>query len=342
MAIRLKPYANLKRHLLTGRKRGFTGKDNTCNSPFLTLFWRGLRRYRGVVGRAFVSFRTGTHSEMRNIVPFIFYMLLLVLLVRCAPEKRLKEMPTGCYPYNAGVEVNDRQMIITWRNNCRRLMSGYFIYINEEPLADQYSDTQLPASVKPFNHTPFPGDTNPEDETEHFVAEGLENGVKYYVSVRVVNPDRTLSKPSNEVVAVCGPRGEIELSIRYKSDRDGFSFEKNAYVRTDDIDNDLYFYSKDGTDYLASPSRLNGFLKTNKLKVLPFNGEFDQVRARFSALESQPDQDRVVVKRGDWVHILSSDGKSALVKVLSISGEDEHRRLKLFYAFSPLANEAIF
>jgi len=237
---------------------------------------------------------------MRNIVPFIFYMLLLVLLVRCAPQKRLKEMPTGCYPYNVSVEVNNRQMTVTWRNKCSLLMSGYFIYISEEPLADQYPGTQLPASVKPFNQTPFPGDINPEDETEHFVAEGLENGVKYYVSVRIVNPDRTLSKPSNEVMAVCGPRGEIELSIRYKSDRDGFSFEKNTYVRADDIDNDLYFYSKDGTDYLASPNRLNGFLKTNKLKVLPFNGEFDQVRARFSALESQPDNDRVAVRRGDW------------------------------------------
>lgn len=279
---------------------------------------------------------------MRNIVPFIFYMLLLALLVSCAPEKRLEEMPTGCYPYNASVEVNDRQMTVTWEKNCNQLMSGYFIYINEKPLADLYPGTQLPASVKPFSQTPFPGDTDPEDGIEHFVAEGLENGVKYYVSVRVVNPDRTLSKPSNEVVAVCGPRGEIELSIRYKSDRDGFSFEKNAYVRADDIDNDLYFYSKDGADYLSSPSRLNGFLKINKLKVLPFDGEFDQVRARFSTLESQPDKDRVAVRTGDWVHILSPDGKSALVKVLSISGEGERRSLRLFYAFSPLANETIF
>ena len=279
---------------------------------------------------------------MRNVVPFIISMLLFTFLVGCAPKKRLEEMPTGCYPYNASVGVNDRQMTITWRNNCSRLMSGYFIYINEKPLADLYPGTQLPVSVKPFNQTPFPGDTNPEDEIEHFVAEGLENGVKYYVSVRVVNPDRTLSKPSNEVVAVCGPRGEIELSMRYKSDRDGFSFEKNAYVRADDIDNDLYFFFKDGTDYLASPNRLDGFLKANKLRMLPFIGEFDQVRVRFSTLESQPDKDRVAVERGDWVHILSPDGKSALVKMLSISGEGERRSLRLFYAFSPLANEVIF
>jgi hypothetical protein len=279
---------------------------------------------------------------MRNVVPFIFYMLLLVFLVRCAPERRPEEMPTGCYPYNVSVEVNDRQMTITWRYNCSRLMSGYFIYISEESLADQYPGTQLPESVKPFNHTPFPGDTDPEDETEHFVAEGLENGVKYYVSVRVVNPDRTLSRPSNEVVVVCGPRGEIELSMRYKSDRDGFSFEKNAYVRADDIDNDLYFFFKDGTNYLVSPIRLDGFLKANKLKMLPFKGEFDQVKTKLAALGSRPDKDRVAVRRGDWVYILSPNGKSALVKVLSISGEGERRRLKLFYAFSPLANEVIF
>jgi hypothetical protein len=279
---------------------------------------------------------------MRNSCLSIFYLLLLTFLVRCAPEKRLVEIPAGCYPYDAGVDVNDRQMTVTWRINCTQLMSGYFVYISEKPLADKYPGTQLPASVKPFNHTPFPGDTDPEDEIEHFIAEGLENGVKYYVSVRVVNPDWTLSKPSNEVVAACGPRGEIELSIRYKSGKDGFSFEKNAYVRADDLDNDLYFYSANGTDFLASSNRLNGFLKANKLKKLPFKGELDEIKTKLATCNSEPDKDRVAIRTGDWVHIISPDGKSALVKVLSISGKGERRSLRLFYAFSPLANEAIF
>ncbi len=279
---------------------------------------------------------------MKRIVPYVISVLMLTFLVRCAPDKKLSEMPNGCNPYGLSADVNDRQMTIVWSDNCKRLISGYYIYINEESLASKYPGSQLPAFVKPFNRTPFPGDTNPEDEVERFLAKSLENGVRYYVSVRVINPDGTLSKPSNEVVAVCGPRGETELSIRYKSGKDGFSFEKNAYVRADDLDNDLYFHSKDGTDYLASPNRLDGFLKANKLKKLPFKGEFDQVKTKLAVSDGSPDEDRVAVRAGDWVQVLTPDGKSALVKVLGISGEGEDRSLKLFYAFSPLANEVIF
>lgn len=285
---------------------------------------------------------------MRNIVPFrhnvslIWSLWTLVLLIGCAPQKVVREAATVCYPYDLKVEADNRQMTVIWKSNCNRLMSGYYIYISEEPLTDRYSGSELPASVRPFNHIPFPGDTNPEDEIEHFVAEGLDNGVKYFVSVRVVNPDRTLSKPSNEIVTVCGPRGEIELSIRFKSDRDGFSFEKNTYVRADDIDNDMYFYSKDGLDYLASPNRLGGFLKANRFSVLPFKGGFGQVKTELLSLDDKPTRDRVAVSKGDWVHILTSDNKHALVKVLNISGEGGHRSLRLFYAFSPLPHEPLF
>ncbi|MEW5995187.1 MAG: hypothetical protein AB1744_12455, partial [Candidatus Zixiibacteriota bacterium] len=165
---------------------------------------------------------------------------------------------------------------------------------------------------------------------------------KYYVSVRVLFPDRSLSKPSNEVVAVCGPRGEMELSIRYKSDRDGFSFEKNDYVGADALDNDLYFYAKDGIDYLVSPSHLGGFLKENRLQVLPFTGELHEVTSQFRAFKQQPTQDRVVVQVGDWVHLLTPDNTHTLLHVLGLDGDGETRSVRLFYASSPLAGEAIF
>jgi len=281
-------------------------------------------------------------TDLKNPVLLISLTLAIALLDGCGPQKAPRETSDVCYPYATRVEVNDRQMTVIWKKKCNQLISGYFIYISKEPLSKRFPSMELPESVAPFNYTPFPGDTNPNDELEHFVAKGLDNGVKYYVSVRVVYPDRTLSNPSNEVLAVCGPRGEIDLSIRYKSERDGFSFEKNAYVRADDIDNDLYFYSKDGTDYLASPNRLGGFLKANKFYILPLKGEFEQVKTKLSLFGSTPTQDRVAVNEGDWVHILTPDRKNALVKVLSISGEGEHRSVRLFYAFSPFPNEAIF
>jgi len=281
-------------------------------------------------------------ASFRNIASIVCSSSLLVLLAGCATHRPVREAAQVCYPYDLKVEADNQQMTVIWKIECNRLMSGYNIYISEQSLTDKYPDSELPASLKPFNSTPFPGDTNPDDGIEHFLAEGLKNGVKYYVSVRVVNPDRILSKPSKEVITVCGPRGEIEISIRFKSDHDGFSFEKDAYVKADDIDNDLYFYSKDGTDYLASPNRLDGFLKANRFSVLPFKGDFDQVKTKLLSLDDKPTRDRVAVRQGDWVHILTSDDKHALVKVLDAKGKDERRSLKLFYAFSPLAHELLF
>jgi hypothetical protein len=222
------------------------------------------------------------------------------------------------------------------------MMSGYNIYISREPLVDRYPGSELPPTVKPFNNVPFPGDTDPSDGIQHFPAEGLENGVKYYVSVRVVNTDRSLSKPSNEVAAVCGPRGEIELSMRFKSDHDGFSFTQNGYVRADQLDNDLYFHSKDGTDYLVSPHRLNGFLKVSKLYPLPFKGAFEDVKEKVAALELNSPSDKVAVKPGDWVLLATPDNKHALIKVLDVTGTGENRRIKLFYAYNPLPDELLF
>lgn len=278
----------------------------------------------------------------RSHIPVISVFLLLVLLAGCAPRKAIREEGAVCYPYDLKVETNDRQMTVIWKLNCNRLMSGYNVYINEEPPNDKYPGQELSSSIKPFNPTPYPGDTNPEDELVHFVAESLDNGVKYYVSVRVVNPDRTLSKPSNEITAVCGPKGEIELSIRFKSEQDGFFFEKNSYVRADDIDNDLYFYSRDGQDYLVSPNQLDGFLKANRLSLLPFKGEFEHVKTRLLGLNDLPSQNRVAVTRGDWIHIFTSDNKHALVYVLDISGKGERRSIRLFYAYSPLPHEPLF
>ncbi len=268
--------------------------------------------------------------------------VLALSLAGCGVRKRPPEEAPPCRVYDVQVEVNDRRMTITWKKDCPRLISGYNVYVSREPLAEKYPGAFLPASVVPFNHPPFPGDTDPEDEIEHFEAERLENGVRYYVSVRVVFPDQTLSKPSNEVVAVCGPRGEMELSIRYKSGDDGFSFEENKYVAADDLKNDLYFLSKGGTDYLGSPSRLGGFLRENKFQVLPFTGDFQQLRGQLPRLIGTPTADLVEIHRGDWVLVVTPEARHALLQVRGFTGRGEARRVRLFYAYSPLAGEPVF
>ncbi len=260
-------------------------------------------------------------------------ILSAFLLYGCPPPKPDAGASLGdCEVSNLQVDVNDRMMNVSWENNCNKTIAGYNIYISES--AD--------SNEKPFNATPFDGDTNPEDGVENFKAENLENVKKYFVSVKIVNPDQTLSVSSQEILTVCGPREEIELSVRYKSDQDGYSFNKNKYVRADDVANDLYFYSKDGKDYISSPHKLDGFLRVNKLTKMTYKGEFDDLRTQLKMYTLKPSDDKIIVSKNDWVQLKTTDNRTALLKILGFTGDGETRKIKLFVAYSPLANELIF
>lgn len=278
----------------------------------------------------------GANCSMNCFVP----VLLCAMLVGCQPSGPGNESAGGCTPHDLSVEVNDGRMTVIWKDDCKTNISGYYIYVTEEPLVEAYPSYELPGTVEPFNHPPFPGDTDPSDGVQHFEANGLANGVKYYVSVRTVMADLTLSKPSNEVTTACGPQGEIELSLRYKADKDGYSFENNEYVEADNSANDLYFFSKDGQDYLVSPSQLDGFLRNNRLRKLKTNGDLKQAVSR-AVITSLPVSERVAVKKGDWVQIITPENRSAFVKVLEISGSGDSRKIKLFFAYATLPGEII-
>ncbi len=247
-----------------------------------------------------------------------------------------------CVPQDVQVEVNDGTMTVMFKDNCTQMKSGYNIYISRTPLVKQYPGTELPATIKPFNHPVFPGDTDPTDGIEHYNAEGLENGVVYYVSVRTVFSDRTLSKPSTEVTAVCGPRGEIELSMRYTSETDGFSFAENKFVRADNVKNDVYFFSKNGKNFLVSPDKLDGFLRKSKLHVLPYKGSFREVAAKINSSGISATEQQVTITPGTWVLLVTEEQYPALLKILEISGTAKKRQVKFFYAFSPRKNAPFF
>ena len=268
-------------------------------------------------------------------------LLLLVLIGGCGP-KPVPETARTVFPVDLNVDVNDEAMTLSWKKSGNGPISGYNIYISEEPLVALYPGPAIDPKVETYNATPFPGDTNPDDGIEYFDATKLDNGIKYYVSVRVVYPDQSVSKPSNEVIAVCGPRGEIELAVRFQDGNDGFSFDRNEYVDADAVDNDLYFFSKDGVDYLASPKRLDGFINDTRFQVLPYKGEYADVSAEVTKMSPSLREDQVVVKKGDWVLLQCASKSYALVKVLEFSGRDADRSVKLFYAYSTLVGEIFF
>jgi hypothetical protein len=281
----------------------------------------------------------GVDYQMKKIISVV---AILSLMLSCGPKKKVSEAPSDIYPYDLKVEVDKETMTLSWKTHGSGLKSGYNIYISREPLAEKYPGSTLPPSIKPFNPVNFPGDTNPDDSVTHFTAEYLEDGVKYYVSVRVNYTDRTLSRPSNEVIAVCGARSEFNLAFRYRSEKDGYSFIKDEPVRADAPANDIYFYAKDGIDYLASPDRLDGFLRENRFTVLPVKGDFDDIKNKVKDLKIDPVEDRVEIEKGDWILVKTADNTHALLNVLDFFGDGGEREVRLFLAHLPLKNEYIF
>ena len=276
---------------------------------------------------------------MRKIT---YAVAIIAIIAGCGPEEMADESGVGRDQFDLKVEPGNKKMTISWKPQRSALIAGYNIYISDSPINQRSHGTVPPSNAEPFNSTPFPGDTNPDDGVEVFIAEGLDNGVRYYVSVRVVYPDGVFSEPSAEIPVVCGPRGEIELSVRYRSDHDGYSFEEDAYVRADATGNDLYYYSKDGVDYLASPVRLDGFLKSNRLLVLSCKGSLVDVSVCAVEQGRVPADDRVAITKGDWVHIRTPDNMNALVSVIGFSGRGEDRQVKLFFAYSALTDGTMF
>ena len=277
-----------------------------------------------------------------QMMKFLLPVLLALLLFSCQSAKYGDEFPKGCYPHDLIVEVDAKSMVLKWQKKCKRAISGYNIYISETPLAAKYAGKQLPKDIRPLNLEPFPGDTNPDDGIEVYKAEGLKDGQKYYVSVRILMPDGKESRPTSEIMAVCGGRGEIELSIRYKSNQDGFSFIENSFVRADNEQNDLYYYFKDGEDYIASPHKLNGFLRKNSLQLLPLKGEPSEIKTRIKEIKPNSGSDRLAVAAGNWIRLYTPEGASALVRVLGFSGDGDNRKIRLYYAYLPLKDEMLF
>ncbi|MDZ4723390.1 MAG: fibronectin type III domain-containing protein [candidate division Zixibacteria bacterium] len=269
-----------------------------------------------------------------------------LLLVSCGGRKGSKDSASEQSSNETSeireltIEPDNKTITLTWKTSGKKQISSYNIYINREPKL-VHKETGLPL-VDPFNSEPFLGDTNPDDSVTTFVAKGLRNGVKYYVSVRAAYSNQSLSEPTDELIAVCAPRGKIVLSLRSQSDKDGYSLINDQYVSAHDTANDLYFFSKDTIDYLCSPARFDGFLKENTLILLPFAGTHDEIISKSPLFKNYIAGDRVTIRTGDWVLLRMPDATHALIRVLGIKGKGTDKRVQLSFVYSPLPDEYFF
>ena len=263
--------------------------------------------------------------------------LLLLAVYGCGPsgkgpgdETRVTDL---CAPGNLTIKPNDGYMFLKWDVNCPEeiLLSGYSVYISPVPLAE-YKDRALPDSIIPFNTSPYPGDTDPENSFETNEISNHENGVPYYVTIRTVFPDQTESIASNEVLVYCRPEGEFTLDMRFSDDHDGFDFSEGEFVRADGGENDIYFYRTGSTDFIASPHRLNGYIRKSWFYSLGQTSDIYQYRE--ITIDYEP-VNRMPLREGESYLVKTADGNYAKIRVEQFIGENRERKVKFSYIYQP-------
>ncbi len=204
------------------------------------------------------------------ILSLLVVLTIMLLAVSCQSNKQgtSDEMAKRCNPHSLAIDSTGSHYVkIAWNPGCpgTRIMQGFNIYYSPSPLATKYSGHEMPDNIKPFNREVYLGDPDGNEKWESFEFENIPLGQLFYVHVRVVNADNSLSLPSNEIEMVCYPQGIFELNVSYSGDKSGFSFVTGSHCATDAVENDLYFYSKGGQDFLCSPIRISDVNRNNKI-----------------------------------------------------------------------------
>jgi len=286
-----------------------------------------------------------------KIVSFIFLIFAALMIIQCGPPKKIEpERPTfikepprpeECTPQNLTVRPGDRKLSLKWETDCPDsvLISGYNIYLLRKPLHKDDYGSDIPGSLKPYNDAPYPGDTDSNGKFESIDVERLINALEYFITVRTVFPDGRVSPASNEVSAICRPEGEFTLAYRYSDLNDGFSFAKGKPARADASDNDLYFYDKDGFDFIASPHRINGFLRTSAIYSL---GKTSDIHQYPKLVIDFPSAEKMPVLVGESYVIKTADNNFAKLRIEDATGEGQDRKLKIKYIYQTAKDLARF
>lgn len=277
------------------------------------------------------SKRIGGYMKMFKIVLIVVGSVLLV--IGCGPPRQTGQLAVSeCAPTNLTVQANDSTLYLKWDTNCpdNIALSGYSIYVEESSIHEKYGQLSLPKKIERYNQLLYPGDTDPITSYETMTINNLANGIEYFVSIRTVFPDNTMTVSSNEVPVMCRPEGEFELAFRFTGKNDGFSFKTGQAVRADGEQNDLFFFHKEGFDFIASPTRLNGFIRESKLYSLGKTKDIYQYPEL--ELDFEP-VDKIPVIVGESYLILTADGTYTKIRIENASGVNKERKLKIKYIY---------
>ncbi len=277
------------------------------------------------------------------IIPALLLIVTILFSAGCGPSVKPAKEYAGdvCFPSNLQVQPGDHKVSLRWNTNCddSTLLTGYYIYLTKEPIPEKILTQPPPETLEPFNNSAYPGDTDPETAYETMTIDNLDNGVEYYISVRTVYPDYTQSVSSEQISFIPRPEGSFTLGIRYSDFKDGFSFSMGEHVEADRLENDLYYYAKDGFDYLASPHRLNGFLRETNFYSL---GSTESIYDYDSLELDYEPVSRIPVAEGHSYLVETEDNRYAKIRIKNIAGSGDKRKLSISYIYQPAENTMVF
>lgn len=288
---------------------------------------------------------TDNNSILRFLAVGLTLAITLPLFSGCGGGrvKAPREDHTSCNPSDLQYRPQSGGALLEWNSHCgpERAIKGYNFYVTPEKEAG----ADFPgANRQPHNRIPYPGDTNPDRLHETGELEYLEDGVTYLAAVGILFPDGARSKPSNVIRFTPMPSGEITLVRRYKGKNDGFSFANGDFSRSDNSENDLYFITKDGHDYLASPDKLGfGLRETKFLRMynwpnveMTFGRRSDALPPRGAKHYDDPAGMAEVVV-GEVFDLLTADNHYTRIRVATLEGKGDDRSITLEYFYQTVA-----
>lgn len=262
-----------------------------------------------------------------------------MLLVGCSASKPKPptEGPPLPHPYDLRVEASAHELELIWQvdRQPEHIFSGYNIYIVEHPVIGTDKEASELEKVKPYNQLPYPGDTDADVTHESYVAQGLDEGQRYYCFVRALGVGGQLGAPSNEVMAICRPGGHAAIQKIFSGDTDGFDFSRGDYVNSDASDCDLAYYIKDGTDQVIAPAKIDPLLRDTRFWDLGKTAGFESSEQP----ELTGDGVSQVTAHPEHLYVFrTADDHYGKFWIESIRGEGDGRTIRFIYMYQSIPN----
>lgn len=212
------------------------------------------------------AFRNIPWESIISSAKIFFGLVIILIMLSCAPRPpkpvttpAVTELPA---PFNLSAITESRKATIYWSIDRAKVLiiSGYNIYLASESAVKDTASWKRNLG-KPYNDSPYPGDTDSDISRESMPLENLVNGQKYFVMVRLVGSDGKESGSSNIAEFTPLASGEFIISSNHDASNGGFNFENEESVPGRDPRSDIYLYATEERTGLSSPSRLGAGLR---------------------------------------------------------------------------------